>query len=95
MKKGAVKMAEWISVKDRLPKEHDSIFAKEYGTDNWNSAMYRQTSNIVAVCYQYDNGERVVEASRTTDGRWINERNNRMLCRTVTHWMPLPEPPEV
>lgn len=33
------KVGEWIPVSERLPEEHDSIFAKLYGTDKWSDAL--------------------------------------------------------
>ncbi len=38
-------MPEWIRVKDGLPKEHDSLLAKYYGTAKWNSAMFRKEAD--------------------------------------------------
>lgn len=32
----------WIPVKERLPEEHDSIFAKFKGTDNWKRGMFEK-----------------------------------------------------
>ena len=40
---------EWIPISERLPEEHDSVFAKLYGTDKWRSELWRTTSNIMTV----------------------------------------------
>lgn len=32
----------WIPVSERLPEEHDSIFAKFKGTDNWKRGMFEK-----------------------------------------------------
>ena len=61
-------MAEWISVKDRMPEKGSSvlIYSKE--------------------------GKRA-EGTYMGGGRWMQYRWSCYV--TVTHWMPLPEPPEV
>lgn len=32
----------WIPVSERLPEEHDSIFAKFKGTNNWKRGMFEK-----------------------------------------------------
>ena len=81
---------EWIPVSEGLPKEHGSIFAKLYGTDEWNSNLWRTTSNRVLVTVKYDDGTRLVEESHTHDGEWTVEKRN-INCK-VEAWMPYPEP---
>ena len=78
---------EWISTEDRRPEEHDSIFARFYGTDKWSPAMFRTTSYDVIVCLKYEDGKRGVKVSRTQDGKW---NINTLIQSKVTHWMPLP-----
>lgn len=36
----------WIPVSERLPEEHDSIFAKFKGTDNWKRGMFEKHLNM-------------------------------------------------
>jgi hypothetical protein len=86
-----VTVQEWISVKDRLPEEHDSIFAKLYGTEKWLPGMFRTISNDVNACVEYEDGTRKVKTLHTFDGKW-NLRG--MGGKRVTHWMPLPQPPK-
>lgn len=81
----------WIPVTVQLPEEHDSIFARLYGTENWMTGMFRQLSDDVIACYEYGDGSRVVMASRTRDGQWDMKTTAKA---TVTHWMPLPEAPK-
>ena len=81
---------EWISVSERMPKEHDSIFAKFYGTDKWNSKLWRTVSDRVLVTVKYDDGTRIVKESHTHDGKWVDEKRNINL--KVEAWMPLPKP---
>lgn len=40
---------EWIPVSKKLPDEHDSIFAKFYGTDQWNNALCTKKSKIAVM----------------------------------------------
>lgn len=79
---------EWIPVSERLPKEHDSIFAKLYGTDKWNNKLWRTVSDRVLVTIKYDDGTRIVKESHTRDGEWSDEKRC-MNCK-VEAWMPLP-----
>jgi hypothetical protein len=79
---------EWIPVSERLPKEHDSIFAKLYGTDKWNNELWRTVSDRVLVTIKYDDGTRIVKESHTRDGEWSDEKRC-MNCK-VEAWMPLP-----
>lgn len=88
-----VTVQEWVSVDDRLPDEHESLFARYKGTDKWLNGMFMTISDLVIVCAEYENGRRIVKTANTVDGVWKVE-NIFHQCR-VTHWMPLPEPPEV
>lgn len=81
---------EWIPVSKKLPDEHDSIFAKLYGTDKWTSALWRTTSNIVIATIKYNDGTVIVKEAFTHDGEWTVEKRNTN-CKVIA-WMPLPEP---
>lgn len=81
---------EWISVEERLPEEHDSIFAKAYGTKRWADGMFRTISDEVLACVAFEDGHKVTMTLRTHDGAWALSSIHR---GHVTHWMPLPEPP--
>lgn len=81
---------EWIPVSERLPDEHDSIFAKSYGTDKWDSKLHRTVSNRVLVTVQCDDGTRFVKESHTRDGEWADEKKC-INCKVVA-WSPLPNP---
>ena len=87
-----VTVQEWISVKDRLPDEHESLFARYKGTDKWRNAMFTTISDRVIVCAEYENGKRIVKTANTVDGVW-KVKNIFHPCK-VTHWMPFPNPPE-
>lgn len=83
---------EWIPVSEKLPKEHDSIFAKLYGTDKWSNALWRTRSKEVLVTIEYENGARTVKSSHTTDGKWWIEKKTTLSKFKVIAWMPMPEP---
>ena len=84
----------WISVKDRMPAETHSIFYKFYGTPKWRNAMWREKSDNVLVAITFEDGSQSVTSGYTQDGKW-HTGISKMLPYTVTHWMQMPEPPEV
>jgi hypothetical protein len=86
------KVGEWIPVTERLPEEHESIFAKLYGTDRWDNNLWRARSEEVLVCIEYDDGSRSVTTSFTLDGKWHIERRRVLHDLKVIAWMPMPEP---
>lgn len=81
---------EWIPVSERLPDEHDSVFAKSYGTDKWNNMFWRTTSNRVIATIKYNDGTVIVKEAFTHDGEWTIEKKN-INCKVIA-WMPLPKP---
>ena len=86
---------QWISVKDRMPTETHSMFYKFYGTPKWrNNAMWREESDHVLVAITFEDGSQFVTSGYTQDGKW-STGISKILQYTVTHWMPLPTPPEV
>lgn len=56
-----VTVQEWIPVTDRLPDEHESLFARYKDTDKWRNAMFTMISDRVIVCAEYENGKRIVK----------------------------------
>lgn len=80
----------WIPVKERLPEEHDSIFAKFKGTNNWKRGMFEKTSKYVIATVMFDDGIVLVEQAHTTDGIWRTDK--KFLGGTVVAWMDYPEP---
>ena len=88
-----VTVQEWISVNERLPDEHETLFARYKGTDKWLNGMFMTTSDLVIVCVECENGERIVKTAITKEGVWKIKDSFHQY--RVTHWMPLPEPPEV
>ena len=82
----------WIPVEDRLPEEHDSIFAKFKGTSKWNGAMWEKQSDEVNVTYELEDGTRKATTSYTLDGVWKLEKESKVVKKKVVAWQPLPEP---
>lgn len=80
----------WIPVSERLPEEHDSIFAKFKGTGNWKRGMFEKTSKYVIATVVFDDGTVLVEQAHTTDGIWRTDK--KVLGGTVVAWMGYPEP---
>ena len=85
-----VTVKEWIPVTERLPDEHESLFARYKGTDKWFNGMFMTISDLVIDCAEYENGERIVKTANTTEGIW-KVKDSFYPCR-VTHWIPLPNP---
>lgn len=75
-------MSEWISVKDRLPETYGDyiVVACDEGCPYGEGIWY---STVVVVADYYD-------------GCWTWEQGSTEydLSGLVTHWMPLPKPPE-
>ena len=80
----------WIPVSQGLPEEHDSIFAKFKGTDNWKRGMFEKTSKYVIATVAFDDGTVLAEQAHTTDGIWRTDK--KVLGGTVVAWMEYPEP---
>lgn len=85
------KADQWIPVEERMPEEHDTIFAKFKGTDKWNESMMENISDEVNVTIQYHDGSRKTTTSRTVDGVWTVEKKLRIINPKVIAWMPLPD----
>lgn len=88
---GKPSLTGWISVEERLPAEHDSIFKKFIEEGKWREGMFQTLSDDVIVAVKFADGTKRVGVTRTKDGIWTGLPIG---CPVVTHWMPLPEPPE-
>ena len=64
----------WIPVDERLPEEHNSMFAKFKGTDMWSNAMFEKKSDEVNVTIELEDGTRTTTTSYTLDGKWKVEK---------------------
>ncbi len=83
---------EWVSVEEGMPKEHDSIFKELMGPDKWRPGMFERLSDDVIVAVKFADGTRRSGFARTKDGIWAGLPS--IGCPVVTHWMPMPEPPD-
>ena len=82
----------WIPCSERLPEEHESIFARYKGTDKWIDGMFEKISDDVMVTVEFENGERKTMTLHTFDGEW-NTRDKIVKVKVIA-WQPLPEPLE-
>lgn len=71
---------QWISVKDKLPKDYQAVLA--YGIVQHYSAPFNRC--IVECWYEHD--------CFVINQEIRNEDDNEVL--DVTHWMPIPELPK-
>ena len=85
-----VTVQEWISASEP-PEEHDSIWAKLYGTKSWQPGLFRKCSYDVLACVEKKDGSRRVISIRTYDGKWDH---NKLIEETVICWQPQPQPPK-
>ena len=76
-----VTVQEWISVKDRLPDN------KEY---DWVLAQVVEDNGFMHIPTVMEYRQSKNDWFEETYG-WLSEHNGAF---TVTHWMPLPEPPK-
>ena len=71
---------KWIPVTEQLPKTRESILGKK--------------SSKVIVAFRFDDGTQGTDTAHTLNGEWVFEDHITVVARTITHWMPLPEPPK-
>ena len=81
---------KWIPCSDRLPEEHESVWAKAKGTDRWSEAMWEKQSDEVIVTELFEDGTTRTETACTHDGEWYVRV--KIIKRKIIAWMPLPEP---
>lgn len=82
---------EWTLCKNKLPKEHNSMFAKYKGTKHWRNGMFERCSEDVNVTVEFEDGTRKTKTSHTLDGEWVIEMEKYPKQKVIA-WQPLPEP---
>lgn len=91
-----VKENRWIPVEERMPEEHDSVFAKYKGTIKWLPGMFEKCSDEVEVTFKLTNDaaeeKRIVRTSHTNDGKWSIEKELGFFDEKVVAWRTLREP---
>ena len=84
---------KWIPVTERLPEEHDSIFTKFKGQEEWKKGMFAKVSVDVLVTIKCEDGEQeICTTAKTRDGEWKNDFLRAFRSAKVIAWMPFPKP---
>ena len=87
-KANGVTVQEWISVKDRLPEEDGSYLVYSNSFGNRKSVKLRWFAKDAEMAGAYDiAGQKNVWYLYDSECGYIS-------INSVTHWMPLPEPPK-
>lgn len=84
------KRSQWISVDDELPEFNTVVLVKVYRERGvtWSEADYLCTSKLSQVA-------RHCGENSPIDSRWyVFPSGGNEITKEVTHWMPLPTPPE-
>lgn len=90
----AYEKSRWISVKERMPEEHDSIFKKLKGTSRWRKSMFEKTSGKVIVAIRGNDGSYIIDTATRLDGRWKTDVFMNSGDEIIA-WMPMPDPNHV
>lgn len=77
-------MTEWISVKDRLPNPNEKVIV--YNAENDGTFFARR---LVSRFVWWDS-----VTKEYINWRWLPYGYTNIMLASVTHWMPLPEPPK-
>ena len=80
----------WIPVSERLPEEHESMFAKYYNTPKWNNCMWLKESGKMLVSVEVPGNEIIVDTAKMINGKWFFGLS--FIDKKVIAWMPLPKP---
>ena len=83
-----VTVQKWISVKDRLPEQDGKYLVFEQSSGRTNTSILRFAKDARKVD-RYDFKGRWKNAWYEYDSEW-----GHYTVDSVTHWMPLPEPPK-
>jgi hypothetical protein len=81
---------DWIPVSERLPEEHESIFAKFKGITKWDKSMFEKTTDTVLCTVKFNNTVKVT-TGRLNDGKWKLDNFDLVKNFEVIAWMPFPD----
>jgi hypothetical protein len=87
-------MSKWISVKDRLPSEEEDVIVLVREIEHYGKHKEKREVYHWIFTGWFIDGE---WATNYCHGhRYIEDENKKYpdCVHTVTHWMPLPQPPE-
>ncbi|MEA3250176.1 MAG: DUF551 domain-containing protein [Pseudomonadota bacterium] len=99
-------MSEWISVNDRMPEpQRDVLICQMYGAagpkfqvvGKWIKALTEEADPDCDDWHEYDEASDeyyVPEGWYENQHNWGEFASIYMPSESVTHWMPLPGPPE-
>ena len=85
-------MTEWISVRGRLPEGDGELYGAAFEQSNIVILYGKDPCGRIA----FGIGRWIYDHMNTKDSGWngvMGDDWEAYLC-TVTHWMPLPEPPK-
>ena len=77
-------MSEWINIKDKLPEKHQKVIIADVG----HGEIYSVAGAIYINDGYFSVDDSGLEAKNFDGGACI------ILDMDITHWMPLPKPPE-
>ena len=75
-------MSDWISVKDRMPESGSTVLVLRNDRYLYNGSEFRNLIIQTAICCNDDYKSKIFVS------------DNKYYLPHVTHWMPLPQPPE-
>lgn len=84
-------MSEWISVKDRLPKEEGEYLTVRPSYVKGGCAVL----DICGFSKCLEKFDKYEFSGKNYAGFYEYDECGYLESKCVTHWMPLPEPPEV
>lgn len=86
----AVDPASCLNWHTGMPPEHESMFAKFKGTEEWSDGMFETMSDEVLVTIEFPDKARYVTTSHTVDGIWLDRYDS--VGGHIVAWTEMPTP---